>query len=72
MSATALEADRIFYDKDGKPSEVLVPFAKFEEMKDIIERNLLDFDAEEIRDLEEALEDSRKGNREAFIPLSEL
>lgn len=72
MSATALAAEKIHYDKDGNPAEVVIPYAQFLEMTDKIERNLLDFDAEEIRELEEALEDSRSGNRAAFTPLSEL
>ncbi len=72
MRATVFEAEKIFYDKDGNPSEVLVPFVKFEEMKELIERNLLDFDPTETAELREAIADADAGNHEAFIPADQV
>lgn len=60
---------RIVLDENGEPSEVLIPYAQFQELS---EKYGWDLDETEEQELREALADSKAGNRDAFVPASEV
>ena len=59
---------KIVVDEQGAPLEVIIPWAQFCEMSEALG---LDLSEQEQTLLREALEDSRMGRREAFVPLDE-
>lgn len=61
--------ERIVLDRDGNPSEVLIPYDQYQKL---IRMCGLDLDEIEQKELREALEDSRNGNDEAFVHASEV
>lgn len=60
---------RIVLDEKGEPSEVLIPNDQFQALSDMYGWDLDETDESELR---EASADSRAGNREAFVPASEI
>lgn len=60
---------KLVLDENGKPSEVLIPYDQFVELAETCG---LDLDAEEQKGLREALTDSKAGNKDAFVPASEV
>lgn len=60
---------KIFYDEKGEPAEVIIPYAQFQQLT---EAQGWDLDETERKELAEALADSKAGNREAFVPASEI
>ncbi|MEM7699626.1 MAG: hypothetical protein AAF236_14610 [Verrucomicrobiota bacterium] len=60
---------RIVLDENGDPSEVLIPYDQFQELS---ERYGWDLDDVEEGELREAIADSKAGNREAFVPASDV
>jgi hypothetical protein len=60
---------KIVLDENGEPSEVIIPYAQFMELSEVLG---LDLDEEERKELHEALADSKAGNRDAFVPASEV
>ena len=60
---------KIVFDEKGDPTEVLIPYEQFVELS---ERYGWDLDDLERKELTEALADSQAGNREAFLPASEV
>ena len=60
---------KIVVDENGAPREVIIPWAQFCELIEVLG---LDLDEEAIADLREAREDWEKGDRAAFTPLDEL
>jgi PHD/YefM family antitoxin component YafN of YafNO toxin-antitoxin module len=60
---------KIVLDEKGDPSDVIIPYSLFVELP---ETYGWDLDEEEQRELAEALSDSRAGNRDAFVPASEV
>jgi hypothetical protein len=60
---------KILFDEHGAPQEVVISWAQFCEISEALG---LDLDAEASADLREAKRDWEKGDRTAFVPLSEL
>ncbi len=60
---------KIVLDQKGAPSDVIIPYEQFVELSEIYG---WDLDEEEQGDLAAALADSRAGNRDAFLPASEV
>ncbi|MEI6350708.1 MAG: hypothetical protein WCP06_06335 [Verrucomicrobiota bacterium] len=60
---------KIVIDEHGEPLEVIIPWAQFCELSELLG---LDLDKEAIDDLRAAKHDWESGNRDAFVPLSEL
>ncbi|MDB4265373.1 hypothetical protein N9891_01345 [bacterium] len=60
---------KIVLDEKGEPSGVLIPYSQFMELS---ESYGWDLDDQESKELSEALADSKAGNKEAFIPASEV
>ena len=60
---------RIVLDEKGEPSEVLIPYDQFQALSEMYG---WDLDETEESELREALADSRAGNRDAFVPASEI
>lgn len=60
---------KLVLDEKGDPAEVIIPYAQFVE---IVETYGLDLDADEQRDLREALDDSARGRRDAFVPADQV
>lgn len=60
---------RILLDENGSPSDVIIPYEQFVELSEIYG---WDLNEEEQNGLSEALADSRAGNRDAFVPASEV
>ncbi len=60
---------KIVLNEKGTPSDVIIPYEQFVELSEIYG---WDLDEEEQGDLAAALADSRAGNREAFLPASEV
>lgn len=60
---------KIVINERGEPQEVIIPWAQFCELSEVLG---LDLDATAQAELREAIEDSRARRREAFTPLDEL
>ncbi len=60
---------RIVLDEKGEPSEVIIPYAQFQELSERYGWDLDDVEEEELR---EAIADSDTGNREAFVSASDI
>ena len=60
---------KIVVNERGAPLEVIIAWSDYQ---DLAERLGWDLDAGEAEELQEAIKDWRSGNREAFVPLSEL
>lgn len=60
---------KIVIDDHGEPLEVIIPWAQFCELSELLG---LDLDEEAIADLRTAKHDWESGHRDAFVPLSEL
>lgn len=60
---------KIILDETGTPSDVIIPYEQFVQLS---ETYGWDLDEEEQKDLSTALADSRAGNRDAFIPASDV
>jgi hypothetical protein len=60
---------KILFDEHGMPQEVIIPWAQFCEISEALG---LDLDEDASADLREAKRDWEKGDRAAFVPLSEL
>ena len=60
---------KIVVDEHGEPQEVIIPWAQFRELSELLG---LDLDTEAIADLREAKRDWESGDRDAFVPLSGL
>ena len=60
---------KIVIDEHGNPQEVIIPWAEFQEISDILG---LDLDQEAIKDLIQARKDRTQGNTDAYIGLSDL
>ncbi len=60
---------KIVIDEHGNPQEVIIPWAEFQEIADLLG---LDLDQEAIEDLIQARKDRTQGNTDAYIGLSDL
>jgi len=60
---------KIVIDEHGDPLEVIIPWAQFCELSDVLG---LDLGEEAIADLRAARHDWENGKHDAFVPLSEL
>jgi PHD/YefM family antitoxin component YafN of YafNO toxin-antitoxin module len=60
---------KIVVDENGVPQEVIIPWAQFCELSEVLG---LDLDEEAMADLRTARADLEKGDTAAFTPLSEL
>jgi len=60
---------KLVVDDQGQPQEVIIPW---EEYREIVELMGLDLDAEAIADLEEAEQDRKAGNEEAFSDIESV
>jgi len=60
---------KIVIDEHGDPQEVIIPWAQFCEISELLG---LDLNEEAIADLRAAKHDWESGNRTDFVPLSEL
>ena len=60
---------KIVIDEHGEPQEVIIPWAQFCELSELLG---LDLDEEAVADLRAAKHDWESGNRAGFVPLSEL
>ncbi len=60
---------KIVVNERGAPLEVIIAWSDYQ---DLAERLGWDLDAGEAEELQEAIKDWRRGNSEAFVPLSEL
>ena len=60
---------KIVVNDRGAPLEVIIAWADYQ---DLAERLGWDLDANEAGELQEAIQDWRNGNHDAFVPLSEL
>jgi hypothetical protein len=60
---------RIVLNEKGEPSEVLIPYAQFQELSERYGWDLDDVEEEELR---EAIAESDAGNREAFVSASDI
>ena len=67
-AADALEKE-ILFNKEGKPSKVIIAYDKF---IDFIEANGLDLSDEDLAGIREAEVDLAAGNKDAFIGHDEL
>lgn len=69
MSVIALEAETIHYNREGKPTEVVIPYSKYIEF---VEAYGLDLTKEEEEGILEAEADLAAGNKEAFASMEEV
>jgi len=60
---------KVVLDENGDPAEVIIPYAQFLE---IVEAFGLDLDATEQRELREAIADSSRGHRNAFVTADQI
>ena len=60
---------KIVIDEHGNPQEVIIPWAEFQVISDLLG---LDLDQEAIKDLIQARKDRTQGNTDAYIGLSDL
>lgn len=60
---------KTFFDEDGKPREVLIPWEEYREIEEALG---LDLSAQEIADLRKAREDRENGNLDAYVDLADL
>lgn len=60
---------KIVVNESGAPLEVIIAWSDYQ---DLAERLGWDLQAQEAEELQEAIKDWRSGNREAFVPLSDL
>ena len=72
MSAIEPASEKIHYDRDGQPTEVVISYERYEKYQEFVEAYGLDLSDEENADLDEALADSRAGRREAFVSEDEV
>jgi len=62
-------AHKLIVDSSGKPQEVVISLELFRQMEEVLGADLT---PEEEAELREAVEDSRSGNRDAFVSLEDL
>lgn len=60
---------KTFFDEEGKPREVLIPWEEYREIEEALG---LDLSAQEIADLRKAREDRENGNLDAYVDLADL
>jgi hypothetical protein len=60
---------KLVVDEHGKPTEVIIPWAEFTEIAEILG---LDLDAKAVSDLEQARQDRENGNKKAYLDINSL
>lgn len=60
---------KTFFDEEGKPREVLIPWEEFREIEEVLG---LDLGADAVADLREARKDRESGNTEAYVDFEDL
>lgn len=57
-------------DKDGKPTAVIIPWSEFLEIRELVDDG--EPTQEELEACKEAEADRANGNKDAFVPMSEV
>lgn len=60
---------KTFFDEEGKPREVLIPWEEYQEIKEILG---LDLGTDAVADLRAARKDRENGNLDAYVDLEDL
>lgn len=60
---------KTFFDEEGKPREVLIPWEEFREIEEVLG---LDLGADAVADLREARKDRESGNTAAYVDFADL
>lgn len=60
---------KTFFDEDGRPREVLIPWEEYREIEEALG---LDLSAQELADLRTAREDHEQGKLDAWVDLEDV
>ncbi len=60
---------KTFFDEEGKPREVLIPWEEYREIEEILG---LDLETDAVADLRAAQKDRQSGNLDAYVDLEDL
>lgn len=60
---------KTFFDEEGKPREVLIPWEEYQEIEEALG---LDLSVEETTDLRKARQDRESGDLDAFVDIEDL
>ena len=60
---------KIIVDEKGKPTEVIIPWAEYKEIAELLG---LDLDKKAIEDLKQAQKDRKKGKKDAYVELDSI
>ncbi len=60
---------KIVVDNNGKPTEVIIPWAEYKEMEEMLG---LDLDSDAVQDLKRGLSDRAKGKKDVYVDLDSI
>lgn len=60
---------KIVVDKNGKPTEVIIPWKEYKEIEELLG---LDLDKKAIEDLKQSRRDREKGKKDAYVKLDSI